>query len=216
MNHFVVSEISHVLLVVALLSRLLRRLIGGRRGAWIGFALGAILTVLPPEYSPTFYTRGLLGELSALSLIFLAHFLVKGLYDYQLIPRREGYYLAVTGLTAAFMIYPASLGVNAFPDVYEFGYGSAGLISAMGGLGAFFLWRGCPVAVTWIGLSFFLYGFRLHPSLNFWDSLIDLPSVMVCAGFLLHALWRRIRDGKALAGRRGLDSTGGELIDETS
>lgn len=216
MNHLVVSEISHVLLVVALLTRIMRRLVGGPRGAWIGFALGAILTVLPAEYTPTFYTRGLFGEFSALSLIFLAHFLVKGLYDYQLIPRREGYYLAVTGLAAAALIYPASLGVNALPDSYELGYGSAGLVAAAGGLGAFFLWRGCPVAVIWIGLSLFLYGFRLHPSLNFWDSFIDLPSVLVCAGFLTHALWRRMRDGKALAVRGGVDSTGYVLIDENS
>lgn len=198
MNHLVVSEVTHVLLVVALCSGLLRRLIGGRRGAWLGFALGAILTVLPTEYAATFYSRGLLGELSALSLVFLAHFLAKELCDVPLISRREGYYFAITGLTAAVLIYPASLGVNAFPDVYESGYRSGALIVVVGGLGAFFLWRRCPAAVVWTGMSLFLYGFRLHPSLNFWDCFVDLPAVVVCAGFLVHEFRRRMWDRSKL------------------
>lgn len=193
MNHLVVSEISHVLLVVAILSRIVRRVVGGRRGAWIGFALGAVLTVLPQEYSPTFYTRGILGELSALSLVFLAHFLVKGTYEYQLIPRRQGFYISVTALVAAALIYPGSLGVNAVPDFYEFGYAGYGVLLSAGALCGFFLWRRCPVAAVWVGLGLLLYGLRLHPSLNFWDSLVDVSSVMVCAGFLLYAAWCRLR-----------------------
>lgn len=193
MNCLVLSELSHVLLVVAMLSRIVRRILGGRRGAWIGFALGALLTVLPQEYSPTFYTRGLLGELSALSLVFLVHFLVKGLYEYQLIPRREGFYISAIGLASAALIYPASLGVNAVPDLYEYGYSGRVIPLSAGGLALFLLWRRCAVAAAWVGLSLLLFGLRLHPSLNFWDSFIDLPAVFVCAGFLLYALWRRLR-----------------------
>ena len=193
MNHLVLSEISHVLLVVAMLSRIVRRIIGGRRGAWIGFALGAVLTVLPQEYSPTFYTRGLLGELSALSLVFLVHFLVKGLYEYQLIPRREGFYISAIGLVSAALIYPASLGLNAVPDLYGHGYSGIVVPLGAGGLALFLLSRRCPVAAAWVGLSLLLFGWRLHPSLNIWDSFIDLPAVFVCAVFLLYALWRRLR-----------------------
>jgi len=217
MNHLVVSELSHVLLVVAMVSRILRRIVGGRRGAWVGFALGAVLTVLPQEYSPTFYTRGLLGELSALSLVFLVHFLLKGLYEYQLIPRREGFYLAWTGLVAAALIYPASLGVNAMPDLYASGYGGYALSLSVAAAGGFFLWIRCYNAVVWMGLGLLLFGTRLHPSLNLWDSLIDLPAVLVCAGFLLYALWCRIRGGfKGLAMSGRVDSTEGRFIDENS
>lgn len=193
MSHLVVSEFSHVLLVVALLSRIVRRLFGGPRGAWVGFAIGAALTALPQGYSPTFYTRALLGEMSALSLVFLSHFLVKGLYGYQLIPRREGFYFSVSALAAAAMIYPASLGVNAIPDFYDYGYRGYIVPLSAGALAGFFLWRRCPVVALWVGLSLLLFGLRGHPSLNFWDSLIDLSSVLVCVGFLLYALWRRMR-----------------------
>lgn len=210
MNHLVVSELSHVLLVVAMLSRIVRRVVGGRRGAWIGFAIGAILTVLPQEYSPTFYTRGMLGELSALSIVFLAHFLVKGTYEYQLIPRRQGFYISVAGLVAAVLIYPASLGVNAVPDFYEGGYAGYGVLLSAGVLCGFFLWRRCLIAAVWVGLGLTLYGFRLHPSLNFWDCLVDVSSVMVCAGFLLYAAWCRLRipskGGRKEAGPLNLQS----------
>jgi hypothetical protein len=203
MSHLIVSEISHVLLVVAMLSRIVRRLVGGRRGAWIGFALGAVLTVLPQDYSPTFYTRGMLGELSALSLVFLIHFLVKGTHEYQLIPRREGFYISVSGLVAAVLIYPGSLGVNVVPDFYEFGFAGYGVLLSAGALCGFFLWRRCLGAAVWVGLGLTLYGFKLHPSLNFWDCLVDVSSVMVCAGFLFYAAWRRLRMPSNEGAKRG-------------
>src|SRR5690606_15584416 len=113
------SELGHSLLWMALLSWAGSRGGGSARGGWVGALLAAGLSLLPGEWSPGFYTRALLGDLSALSWAYLLHLLLFSLRGRRLISRREGRALAWPALLGAILIYPSSLGAPGIPDLYS-------------------------------------------------------------------------------------------------
>jgi hypothetical protein len=189
----VLSDLAHVLLLVTLLAHLGRKLAGDRfvrcRGALIGFALGAALSVLPGEWNPVFYTRAILGDPGALGWLLLLNWLSWTVRDRPLLSTNELRWLAMAALTGAILIYPASLGVPGAPDFYQADFGGFALPTAMMGFGLICLWRGYLVAVAGIAFALLLYGLDLHESANLWDCLIDFPSVVVSVVILVK--WAR-------------------------
>lgn len=195
----VVSETAHILLLVAVLAWTGTRLSGGsRRGGLLGLALGAALSALPGEWNPAFHTRALLGDLSALGWVLLAHLLLRSAWGKSLLSDGEDRALAWPAVIGATLIYPASLGVPGVPDFYNADFGGFALPGAALLLAGFYLWRGFLVAAAGVAFGLFLYGLRLHESANLWDCLIDLPSVVVSLAILVR--WaasphRRLRSG---------------------
>ncbi len=195
----VVSDIAHILLLVAVLAWAGARLSGGsRRGGLLGFALGAILSVLPGEWNPAFHTRALIGDPSALGWVFLVHLLLRSVWGKSLLSEGEDRALAWPAVIGAALIYPASFGVPGAPDFYNADFGGFALPGAALLLAGLYLWRGFPVAAAGIAFGLLLYGLRFHESANLWDSLIDFPAVVVSVAILVRwaaGLHRRLRRG---------------------
>jgi hypothetical protein len=196
------SDLAHVLLLVTLLAHLGRRVAGDRfgrrRGAWVGFALGAALSVLPGEWNPAFYSRAILGDPGALGWLLLLHWLSRTLRERSLLSTGELRFLAMAALAGAILIYPASLGVPGAPDFYQADFGGFALPTSMMVLGLIFLWRGFFMATAGVVFALLLYGLDLHESANLWDCLIDFPSVVVSVVILVK--WarshQRLRSGR--------------------
>lgn len=197
----VVSELAHDVFVVALLAHLGARIFsiwGGRNGARLGFALGALLTVLPGVWNPAFHTRSLLGEPGALGWLLMLHWLSLSLRGVRLLPERDLRALAMGAVAGAVLIYPASLGVPGWPDFYSADFGGFVLPSAALGFALICLWRGLRGAAIGVVWGLVLYGFDLHESANLWDCLIDFPSVVVSIVILTKGAiaYRRLRPGQ--------------------
>jgi hypothetical protein len=189
----ILSDLAHALLLVTLLAHLGRKVAGDRfgrhRGAWVGFALGAALSVLPGEWNPAFYSRAIVGDPGALGWLLLLHWLSWTFRDRPLLSTNELRWLAVAAFTGAMLIYPASLGVPGAPDFYQADFGGFALPTAMMGFGLISLWRGSFFAAAGIVFALLLYGLDLHESANLWDCLIDFPSVVVSVVILVK--WAR-------------------------
>lgn len=189
----ILSDLAHVLLLVTLLAHLGRKIAGDRfgrrRGAVIGFALGAALSVLPGEWNPAFYTRAILGDPGALGWLLLLHWLSRTVLNRTLFAVGELRWLAMAALTGAILIYPASLGVPGAPDFYQADFGGFALPTAVMSFGLICLWRGYLVAAAGVVFALLLYGLDLHESANLWDCLIDFPSVVVSVVILVK--WAR-------------------------
>ncbi len=197
----VVSELGHVLLFVALISHLGLKLSarqGGRVGAWIGFALGALASLLPGEWNPAFYTRAILGEPGALGWLLMLHWLAVTLRGRRLLAPRDLRAVAIVALGGAVLIYPASLGVPGWPDFYQADFGGFALPTVALGFGLVSAWRGRWAATAGVSLGLLLYGLDLHESANLWDCLFDFPSVVASVVILIQ--WvrshRRLRAGR--------------------
>lgn len=198
---FVVSELAHDLFLVALLAHLGGRISnpwGARGGAWLGFAIGAMLSVLPGEWNPAFHTRSLLGEPGALGWLLMLHWLSVSLRGVRLFPVRDLRALAIGAVAGAILIYPASLGVPGWPDFYSADFGGFVLPSAALGFALVCLWRQLPGVAIGVAWGLVLYGFDLHESANLWDCLIDFPSVVVSIIILMKAAipYGRLRSGR--------------------
>jgi hypothetical protein len=117
--------------------------------------------------------RGVLGDLSIVSLVFLSILFLQR--QRPLLP--HAHWFALAGL----VFFALSFGLSPL-HLYAWGYASAVLPCLTGAL-AFFLWlRGMRA----LSLAFLaaLAGWRLHwlDSTNLWDYLLDVPLVMVVLG----------------------------------
>lgn len=186
----VFSEAGHILLAVSLFAWLGRLISKSHRGAVIGFVIGAILSVLPLEYSPQFYTRSVLGDLSALFWLFLIHLLCRSIYGVSVIPRKQGRVISIAALVGGMLIYPASLGAH-WPDFYRLGFDSDILIYAFAAWALVYLLRGRYWISLWVVIALLGFGLRLHESLNFWDCLFDYPSFVVATVVLIRWCFKR-------------------------
>ncbi|MDB4359043.1 hypothetical protein N9Z18_02255 [Verrucomicrobiales bacterium] len=181
----VVSESGHILLLVSVLAWLGRAILKSPRGAVIGFAIGAVLSVLPLEYSPQFYTRSVLGDLSALSWLFLVHLLCRSIYGVTAVPLEQGRAMSVFAVLGGLLIYPASLGAP-WPDFYRLGFDSDTLIYSVAVWALVYVWHRCYWIGVWVVVALLGFGLSLLESLNFWDCLFDYPSFVVA----FFVLWR--------------------------
>ena len=203
----VVSELAHAVLVVVLTSYLGSRIFAGwrgrRGGAWLGFALGALLWLLPGEWNPAFHTRAVLGDPGAMGWLLLCHWLAGLLSGRRLVPVADLRALAIAVCAGAVLIYPASLGVPGWPDFYQADFGGFALPAAALGFGLVCVWRGRLAAAAGVSLGLLIYGLDLHESANLWDCLFDFPSAVASVVILVrwaraHRRLREARDDASL------------------
>ncbi len=137
----IVQDLTQALLLVALFSwlgrKVLGRWMGESRGAVIGCALAALLTLLPLGTNPLHSAR----SPSALGIVLLLHLLLRSVWGKTLIAEREEAALAWPAILGAALIYPASLGVPGMPDFYLLGYAGWILPTATFALALLCLWR---------------------------------------------------------------------------
>lgn len=181
-----VSETGHILLVVTFWSWLFGLFLKGGRGAVIGFAVGAILTILPEPYCPQFHSRSILGDLSVASWILLSYWLVRSIYGVHFLNSRDFFRLVWPVAIIGSLIYPGTLGILIYPDFYDYGYASPVLLILLLAVAVLMTLRGSRVIGFWIGGALLMYGLRLNESLNLWDSLIDLLAVIFAILYLVY------------------------------
>lgn len=201
----IVSDLAHVLLLVALLSYLGSKVfdgwLGPQRGALAGFSIGAFLSILPEPVDPAFYTRAIIGDPGALGWVFLIALLLKSVWRKDWLSQRESRLLALVAFAGAVSIYPGSLGVPGAPDFYNSNLGGSLLPSVTLGFALFAIWRGFFISAAAAGSGLALYGLDLHESANLWDCLIDFPSVLVSLVILVRwaSPFRRLRKARDAA-----------------
>lgn len=179
----VVSELGQMLLLAALAGSVGKCVSGsdlaGRACAILAVIVGLLPWVPGLDWTPSFYSRALLGDPAALGWVFLLHLLLWSIGGPRLLGRAEARALAVSAVAGACLIGPSSLGVPWAPDFYDAGFDGPALPTASLALAIFFAWRGWNVAVAGTAFGLLLYGLQLHESANLWDCLFDFPSVLV-------------------------------------
>jgi hypothetical protein len=121
--------------------------------------------------------RGVLGDLSLVSVVLLSSVFLRGQARKDILPLFGLRLFACMGLAFFFL----SFGLLPL-DPYAPGYGSAVLPCLTGALACFF-WL-CGKRVLALALCAALLGWRLHwlDSTNLWDYLLDVPLVVAALG----------------------------------
>jgi hypothetical protein len=149
------------------------------------------------------YLRGIIGDLSITTMLFLAMTLYSRCTGRPWLATRERtFWFAVIG-AAAFFLYPMALGLGGY-DPYQLGFGSYGFLSALlvvtlVAWRANYLWLLSSILAA---ASAYLLG--LLESRNLWDYLFDpLFAAYILIGWLqfgvrkLSATWRGAQTSKA-------------------
>ena len=163
----------------------------------LGLCLSVMLAVfLIPwnSHSLVFYVRGVVGDVSAASLVLLCAILgralMKPVNEHQLIRGQVGWVL----LVALVPLYASTLGYLQY-DLYAWGYEPQWLLPTMGLL-LWWAWRTQPAfAIAWlIGVVSFASGMTL--SRNLWDALFDPFMAFAAIGMVVSSV------AKAILGKR--------------
>lgn len=153
-------------------------------GALAGFALGFL--PVDPVVTLAGFTLGVLGPSSA---SFLALAALAALRLATGAPVRGTRTFAALLLAMGLALYPSAMGYVPY-DLYREGFAGVGLPLALAGLVAVAVWRGSTALAIWFAMIAAVIVFRLHPSANLWDAMIDVPSVVIAAGVLVASLAR--------------------------
>ena len=176
---------------------------GSKKGALIGFAVGAILSVLPTEFSPQYYTHAFLGDLSLASFMLLMAGLLHVVYEKELFTGRDFTLFSALCVLCGVAILPCSLGLP-WPDFYRAGFSNHLLPIFWGIIALVTCLKRFPQTCRWIlfSLVFFIAGwFR---SANLWHSLIDTPAFLAC---LIWLTTKTVRGRhKRVASKQGVGS----------
>lgn len=191
------SDVAHALLISALLafffSETLGRFWNRYRAGLLGATIGVLLSIIPLPWQPAFYTRAILGDPGALGWLFYAYLLVHSVSPKLLLSDIEIRILSVTALIGGLLIYPASVGITGWPDIYNSGF--SGYLPLVGSLvlAGWFLWRNLLLSAACMGFGFFLYSLDLHESANLWDCYFDVPTIFVSMWILAEWGWHHWR-----------------------
>jgi hypothetical protein len=162
----------------------------GRVSALLGAGLGLALGFIPLNATDTMASTVLavLGPASAsfYTLCVLAALRFAGFAEVR------GTAL-FAGIVIAFAagLYPSALGFATF-DAYAHGFSGVLLPALMVAIVALAVLTQATALAIWFGFTALVIGFRLHPSLNTWDALIDMPSVVIALGVLIASLVARL------------------------
>ena len=186
----------HALLIAAAAAAIARRRRWGRWARMLPIALG--LASLVPLAGPSLagHLFGLVGGLSVSTQALLALAIASFLSGRERVLESDRRTLLASVATAAFVLYPLSLGLGGF-DPYAAGYGSPYLLGllALYALAAWFAGRYFTVAVITAALAAHLAG--LMESDNLWDYLIDAPLAAYAIGGWLWVAAQRVRAARA-------------------
>jgi hypothetical protein len=154
-------------------------------GARISLVLGSAACILVPvgELMAVEYLRGVIGDLSIVTQLLLAGFLVGYVAQHQVRDERQLCAVMVAALAGAAFLYPAALGLVRF-DPYALGYDSLLFVAALAALTllAWYLRFEWLAACLLVAVSARVAG--VLESRNVWDYLID-PLLALYAVFWL-------------------------------
>jgi len=199
-----VAFIGHALLacsVVLWLNRWARRPRVDR-----ALVVGVVLALLVPVGGLLLagYIRGVMGDLSIVSMVLLGAFVSDRLVDRPLLSQSSRSALRVGAVAGALVLYPLALGLGNF-DPYRLGYRPLWLLAPLV-LAVVLAWRshrGCAVAIL-VGVTAF--NLNLLESSNLWDYLLDVWLVIGATFWGAAVLWRTWRSFPP----RSADAEGGD------
>ena len=175
---------------VAALCVLLATRLSGVRLA-LAFGAVAVAMLVPLGALPiAAYVRGVIGDLSVVTLALLVRAVLARLFGWG--PLEERTRLALQGwiALAALAVYPMALGFGPF-DPYRLGYGSPWLVGALCFVALAAWLRRMPLVALGIALAVLAWAAGWYESNNLWDYLLD-PAVSIyalCALALRGARW---------------------------
>jgi hypothetical protein len=160
-------------------------------------ALGAAFVVLSiPLWGVSLagVMRGITGDLSMTTLVFLTLALVRTLFDRVPVEEsnREATLKAIA--IAAILFYPLALGFSMF-DPYRLGYGNLWFMAALLGLAIWASLRYSTLFALCIALSVAAWSAGWYESPNLWDYLLD-PWLAVYALAVQGKYWLERWKGK--------------------
>jgi len=162
-----------------------------RAGRMIIAICGGVIAFAPiMQTTPGEFLLGLMGPVSAATMVFLALFLyamITRRYD-RLFPSRA---FLVCILVIGVIFYPLTMGLTTF-DPYDLGYRGLALPALMLVLVAIGWFVRVADIACWVGLAALLFLLDAHGSRNLWDYLIcPLDVVFAAADLIIVTFWRR-------------------------
>ncbi|MEE1991788.1 hypothetical protein QPL90_09745 [Pseudomonas syringae pv. syringae] len=130
------------------------------------------------------YARSLTDDLAISSLVLLGWLTLQRLGVLQpLAAPRRGVTLAVFA-ALALTLYPATLGLTYF-DPYRWGYNPRPMIMIVAVIALGLVFMRNALAAVMLSAATLAFTFRIKPSENYWDYLIDPLLGLYCCGALL-------------------------------
>ncbi|MDQ7005526.1 MAG: hypothetical protein Q9N67_11675 [Ghiorsea sp.] len=139
---------------------------------WLVLLIVLPLTIYPFVYGSVWWLRGLTGDLSIISTVWLGLAMYHIMTSQCLFAQGERKLLtwAVAGVGLVF--YPLTLGMGNM-DPYVWGYANGYMLAAVLGLSLFAFVRGYVVLASMLMLSVLAWIMGLLQSNNLWDYLLD-------------------------------------------
>jgi len=139
---------------------------------WVVLLITLLLMAYPFEYNPVWWLRGLTGDLSIVSTVWLLLAIYQLLTNKSVLVFNERKLLTwgIAGLGLVF--YPLALGVGNI-DPYVWGYANGYMLAAVLGLSVLAWMRGLMVVAWMLLLSVLAWSLGLLQSNNLWGYLLD-------------------------------------------
>ncbi|MFJ4145247.1 hypothetical protein [Pseudomonas sp. NPDC089734] len=137
------------------------------------------------------YVRSLSDDLAITSLVGLVWLSLQRLGLIQPLENRQRVLVWSVMGTLALLLYPATLGLTYF-DPYRWGFNPRPMIIVVGFVTLGLLYLRSHLSALMLALATLAFTFRIKPSENYWDYLIDPLLALYCCGALLVFVTRRL------------------------
>ena len=144
--------------------------------------------------------RGVTGDLSVTTLVLLARFVLRPVFDWKPLEARTGRALQCLVTAGGLALYPLTLGLGLW-DPYRLGYGEPWFLGALLLLAAASLFLDLTLVAGCLAFGVLAWSLGALESRNLWDYLLD----PLLVGWGLSALL--LRSAEAFAFRSGGESS---------
>ncbi|MCD5996087.1 hypothetical protein KDX38_21020 [Pseudomonas sp. CDFA 602] len=145
------------------------------------------------------YARSLTDDLAISSLVLLGWLTLRRLGVLKPVAANQRLGMLLVFAALALTLYPATLGLTYF-DPYRWGYNPRPMIIIVAMIALALLALRSTLGVVMLAVATLAFTFRLKPSENYWDYLIDPLLALYCCGALL--VWGVRFVYRQAAGRR--------------
>jgi hypothetical protein len=157
----------------------------------VALASAVLVTLAIPinSLSAAAYLRGIMGDLSIISVLLLGAFVAGKLTGRDFVPQGARETLLNGIAIVAMIFYPLALGSTVF-DPYQLGFRPVALLAVLVGV-VLVLWRREPAAAVLVLLGLIAFNLRLLESTNLWDYLLDAWLVLFAWGWIAKRQFQR-------------------------
>ncbi|WP_122315521.1 hypothetical protein [Pseudomonas cichorii] len=161
-----------------------------------GASLASVISI--DGLSLASYARSLSDDLAIPSLVALVWLTLQRLGLIQPLEVRQRLLVVSVLAALALVLYPATLGLTYF-DPYRWGFNPRPMIIVVGIITLGLLYLRSHLGALMLALATLAFTFRLKPSENYWDYLVDPFLALYCCVALVAFVVRRLYRGRSLA-----------------